>query len=84
MGNDNFFVGNKFTYIAYNRDGIMPLTIWGYEVFTKRKELSSKKNWTKIKLGGQWESTTYKGQIIINHIKRSWDDVKEKQEQVYE
>ena len=53
-------------------------------MFTKRKELSSKKNWTKIKLGGQWESTTYKGQIIINHIKIPWDDVKRKQEHVYE
>ena len=52
-------------------------------MFTKRKELSSKKEWTKIKLGGQWESTIYRGQIIINHIKRPWDDVKGKQEQVY-
>ena len=54
-------------------------------MFAKRKELSSKKkNWTKIKLGGQWESTTYKGQIIINHIKIPWADVKGKQEHVYE
>ena len=48
------------------------------------KSFPAKKNWTKIKLGGQWESTTYKGQIIINHIKRPWDDVKGTQEHVYE
>ena len=50
----------------------------------KEKRAFQQKNWTKMKLGGQWESTTYKGQIIINHIKIPWDDVKRKQEHVYE